>query len=257
MGTNLERPALDVSKYYKEGYVILKDFFNKDDIRLLREEAQQIFYNVCEDKKYTGDLLDKMKLLFTFDINAFQNCGKQAQHLVNLWKLSLQDRVIRTLHAVGLRFPNICTRPVLYFNHPDLAVKKLYHTVDAHQDWRSMQGSSNACVLWVPLVKMTKEIGCLQVLPKSHVHGLRTTSIDGGFGMVNLTAEEEEKMENVELEVGDALLFHSLLIHRSGNHTNNDIRWSCHFRYNDLEDKEFIRRGYVHPYIYRPVDELL
>ena len=34
-------------------------------------------------------------------------------------------------------------------------------------------------------------------------------------------------------------------------------RWSCHFRYNDLEDSTFINRKYAHPYIYKPSEELI
>lgn len=257
METTLGKQALDASSYHRDGYIVLKKFFHHDDVAIVRTEAIQVFTNICEKKQYNGGLLDQMKLLFQLDEKRFVNCGKQCQHLINLWKLSLQRRVIRLLREVGMKFPTVCTRPVLYFNHPALAKEKVYHTVDAHQDWRSMQGSSNACVLWVPLVKMTKEIGALQVLPGSHKDGLRTKEVLKGFGMVELTEDEEKRLVDLECEPGDAVLFHAMLVHRSGWHTNDEIRWSAHFRYNDLEDAEFIKRGYVHPYVYHPVAEIL
>jgi ectoine hydroxylase-related dioxygenase (phytanoyl-CoA dioxygenase family) len=116
-----------------------------------------------------------------------------------------------------------------------------------------MQGSSNACVIWVPLVDCSKELGALQVLPSSHKNGLQTTSVENGFGMVDV----DGTWTDLECKAGDAVIFHSMLVHRSGQHSSDNIRWSCHFRYNDLLDPAFIERGFVHPYIYEPVKELL
>lgn len=179
------------------------------------------------------------------------------QHLISLHKLSLNQKIVDLLKNIGLSFPNISTRPVLYFNHPNLAKEKVFHTVDAHQDWRSMQGSLNSVVMWLPLVDIDVSLGALQILPKSHLHGLRTDYIENGFGMVNLTPEEEKQLLNIEVELGDALLFSSFLIHQSGSNTTNSPRWSVHFRYNDLNEQTFISRKFVHAYTYKPNDELL
>jgi ectoine hydroxylase-related dioxygenase (phytanoyl-CoA dioxygenase family) len=156
-----------------------------------------------------------------------------------------------------LKTPIISTRPVLYFNHPKLAKQKVFHTVDAHQDWRSMQGSLNSVVIWIPLVDIKKELGALEILPKSHLDGLRTDHVENGFGMVSLSEEEKERIISVEINAGDVLLFSSFLIHQSGNNITNKPRWSCHFRYNDLDESTFIQRKFAHPYIYKPIEELI
>ena len=54
-----------------------------------------------------------------------------------------------------------------------------------------------------------------------------------------------------------ALFFSSLLVHQSGTNMSSSIRWSCHFRYNNLLEPTFIARGYPHPYLYRPQEELI
>lgn len=145
----------------------------------------------------------------------------------------------------------------MYFNHPKLAKEKVYHKVDAHQDWRSMQGSLNSIVIWIPLTDINRELGALQILPESHMQGLRTTKMQGGFGMVSLTEEEKNQLITVEVEAGDVLLFSSFLIHQSGENVSNKPRWSCHFRYNDLDEPTFITRKYAHAYIYKPVEHLI
>jgi phytanoyl-CoA hydroxylase len=60
----------------------------------------------------------------------------------------------------------------------------------------------------------------------------------------------------IEVKQGDLLLFSSFLVHRSGENTTDRIRWSCHFRYNNLADPTYVARKYHHNYIYRPNNEL-
>lgn len=257
----------DLEFYKKNGYLFLKDFFSKDDIKKVLDDAKGVFLRQFIEKKYISkctleDISDEvfndfLYRLFDEDMECLSNSGKQIQHLISLHSLSLQNKVIDLLKEMGLETPIISTRPVLYFNHPKLAKQKVFHAVDAHQDWRSMQGSLNSVVIWIPLVDINKDLGALEILPSSHLDGLRTDHVENGFGMVALSKEKEDKLISIEIKTGDALLFSSFLIHQSGNNITNKPRWSCHFRYNDLEDTTFIKRKYAHPYIYKPSEELI
>jgi phytanoyl-CoA hydroxylase len=255
------------SEYKKNGFFLLKDFFNKSKIEEILNDAKNIFLNQIIEKKYISnckledlkesEFNDYLYKLFTDFPDIISNCGKQIQHLISLHRLSLDKEIITVLKDLGIKFPNISTRPVLYFNHPKLAKKKVYHTVEAHQDWRSMQGSLNSIVIWVPLVDVDKDLGALKVLPGSHLKGLKTDEIIDGFGMVNVTREEKEKFKSIEVNSGDILIFSSFLVHESGINTTDSPRWSCHFRYNDLDEKTFIERNYPHSYIYKPIEDLI
>jgi ectoine hydroxylase-related dioxygenase (phytanoyl-CoA dioxygenase family) len=195
--------------------------------------------------------------LFKEDLTTLSNCGKQVQHLISLHQLSLNPKIIELLRAIGLKFPNVSTRPVMYFNNPKLSKEKVFHKVDAHQDWRSMQGSLNSVVIWIPLVDINKSLGALEILPGSHKLGLFTDHVHYGFGMVDLNEEQKKQLLPVEVETGDALLFSSFLVHQSGDNITDSPRWSCHFRYNDLAEETFINRGYPHAYLYKPTEELI
>jgi ectoine hydroxylase-related dioxygenase (phytanoyl-CoA dioxygenase family) len=197
-----------------------------------------------------------MYRLFEIDLQCFTNCGKQAQHLVSLHRLSLDDRIIEVLHELGLGFPNISTRPVLYFNAERLAKKEVYWRLSAHQDWRSMQGSLDAVVVWIPVVDVDRSLGALEVIPGSHRWGLLESDLVDGYGKVKEPLPTSNVVP-VEVERGDALFFSAFLVHRSGTNVTDAIRWSCHFRYNNLQEKTFIQRGFPHPYIYRPRAELI
>ncbi len=258
----------DIDFFQKNGYLLLKNFFLKEDIKNILLDAKTVFLKQFFEKGYLHNTLkiedisesvynDCLYRLFEDDIECLSNCGKQAQHLISLHALSIDQKIIDVLNNIGLKFPSISTRPVLFFNHPKLAKKKVFHTVEAHQDWRSMQGSLNAIVIWIPLIDINKDLGALEILPGSHLDGLRTNRIDYGFGMVKLTKEEEEKLISVEVKTGDILVFSSFLIHQSGNNISANPRWSCHFRYNDLDDTSFIKRKFAHAYIYKPKEELI
>ena len=118
-----------------------------------------------------------------------------------------------------------------------------------------MQGSLDSVVVWIPLTAIGKSLGALEIVPGSQRRGLLTSKVEDGFGLVD--AFRDDEFVPVETEVGDALFFSSFLVHRSGNNVTSSIRWSCHFRYNNLDEETFIRRGYPHPYIYKPDDRLI
>ena len=43
----------------------------------------------------------------------------------------------------------------------------------------------------------------------------------------------------------------------SGSNTSDKIRWSCHFRFNNLDEESFINRSFSHPYLYKSIDDLI
>ena len=268
MSLNINTDVGHQIKFYSEnGYILLKNFFQIHEVEIILRDAKNIFFRQFVHKGFTNaKVLEEISdsafdeflyQLFSEDLICISNCGKQAQHLISLHALSLHKKIIELLHVIGLASPVISTRPVLYFNHQRLAKEKVYYKVDAHQDWRSMQGSLNSVILWVPLIDISRELGALEILPGSHLQGLRADHIDHGFGMVTLSESEKAELMPIEVKKGEALLFSSFLIHQSGENITNSPRWSCHFRYNDLDEHSFITRKYAHPYTYKPTEELI
>ncbi len=255
-----------ISQLNTDGFCHLKGFFQPERVAGIRAEAMELFKNQildCSIRSSMDELSDEesfneaMYEFFASHMQRFIQCGKQVQHLMSLHRLGTDEKLEEALKQIGLGKPNICTRPVMFFNHPKLSTDPLYNSVTAHQDWRSMQGSLNSVVVWLPLVKVTEDIGTIKVLPGSHKQGLITDHVEKGFGMVELNDREREKLISVNAEVGDVVVFSSLLIHESGNNITDKPRWSCHFRYNDMKDKSFISRGYPNPYLYKPIEELV
>jgi hypothetical protein len=251
-----------INDYKRDGYVLRKSFFLREDIERVRHDAKNVFIAQMRARGILShatpseeEFESAMREYFASDMYGFVNCGKTCQHLVSLHRLSLSEAVMNELKLLGIQTPNICTRPVIYFNSRHLAKHEVYYKTPPHQDWRSMQGSLNAVVLWVPLVDVSVSLGALEIIPGSHRCGLQDSRQDEWFRSLEHT--DDRQFVPVEVETGDALFFSAFLIHRSGNNVTDAIRWSCHFRYNDLAERTFIERKYPNPYIYKPEQELV
>lgn len=251
-----------IESYCRDGFVVIKNFFNLSVLGALRSAAKSVFqaqmqHYVLTEERISDEASFERGLFSYFrkDLEGFINCGKTCQNLFELHCLGLDERIYASLQGFGLSRPVISTRPVMYFNSPHLAVDEAYHKTPPHQDWRSMQGSLNAVVVWVPLVDMPNALGPLQVIPGSHRWGLLESEPDTWFRRIN--GIREEQYVSLDVEVGDAVFFSAFLVHQSGDNRSDSIRWSCHFRYNDLDEPTFIERRYPSPYTYRPQQELI
>lgn len=254
---------INIQDFRTNGFLHLKNFFDKEKINSIKEEAIEIFKTIMKSKGMAVDFKNESEFnqalfqLFESDLNAVINVGKQIQHMIALHRLSVSEQITELLLKVGLEHPVVSTRPVLFFNHPRLAKQKHYYKVASHQDWRSMQGSLNSVVIWLPLMDIDISMGALKIVPKSHLAGLVANDLENGFGYVSKELYPSDQFIDVEVELGDALIFSSFLIHESGENVSDFPRWSCHFRYNDLKEKTFVERNYPHPYVYHPQKELI
>lgn len=263
----LGSPVTDAALFREQGFLLCKRFFDPAEVKRIQDEAKAVFS--AQMRRHgidpgpdasEAEFASAMFALFEADLAAFSNCGKQAQHLISLHRLSLDERITSVLAELGLDFPNVSTRPVLYFNHPKLAKKEVYWRLSLHQDWRSMQGSLDSVVVWLPLVDIDVSVGALEVIPGSHKRGLLEADLEDGYGHISREANEAidpNELVPVEVERGDALFFSTFLLHQSGTNVSDRLRWSCHFRYNNLAEASFVERGYPHPYLYRPEPQLL
>jgi hypothetical protein len=238
--------------FNRDGFLLKKNFLSKTNVKTILKSAKSVF------KPHLSPELtfkDGMVRLFNEDLNAFINCGKICQHTVDLHKLCVSDKMMSQIKKLGIESPVICTRPVLFFNSRSLAKSEVYYKTPPHQDWRSMQGSLNAIVVWVPLVDINIDLGALEVIPGSHKWGLVAGDLENGFGTCKDVSDDQ--FTSIKVEAGDVLFFSAFLVHRSGNNVTERIRWSCHFRYNDLNEATFKDRKYPCPYKYGPQPELI
>ena len=86
--------------------------------------------------------------------------------------------------------------------------------------------------LWIPLVEVNEDNGCLYIIPGSHnwslLKGQRETD-----NKVHTLEEVEQRGKPVALPMkqGDILLFSNLTFHASKLNTSSSVRWSVDLRY--------------------------
>jgi len=102
--------------------------------------------------------------------------------------------------------------------------------------------------IMIALTPANKENGCLQVIKRSHKlgrvnHGFSGEQVGADMVMVNHALSTLEHVY-VELEPGDALFFHSNLLHRSEANLSDHPRWSIISCYNSLSNHAFQRSQY-------------
>ncbi len=110
---------------------------------------------------------------------------------------------------------------------------------------------------WTALERVNKENGCLVVVPGSHRGGLLTHENPPDIEDLNMgyfgAADVEDQLErriHLEMEPGDTVFFHPVLLHGSGRNRTQGFRRaiSAHYTALDVEwvwkQEEFDRRHY-------------
>ena len=115
-----------------------------------------------------------------------------------------------------------------------------------HQDLRyfRLRPAGGIVAAWTALAPCTRETGCLAVLPGSHLGELRAHG-DPDWDYVNrafygVEGVDRAERVHVEMQPGDTLFFHPLLIHGSGRNRSDNFRRaiSAHFASSRCETDE-------------------
>ena len=115
-----------------------------------------------------------------------------------------------------------------------------------HQDLRyfRLRPADGIVAAWTALAPCTRETGCLAVLPGSHLGELRAHG-DPDWDYVNhafygVEGVDSARRVHVEMQPGDTLFFHPLLIHGSGRNRSDNFRRaiSAHFASSRCETDE-------------------
>ena len=221
--------------YNKNGYVVVKRLFDKCEINDILTQIFNVYNTYCKSSMTDHKIME----LFKVDNDGFIGCAHAAQSLLCLSRLQADDRIVNILKILGLSSPAINTRPLISISSRKTAINELYWRMPPHQDWPSTQGSINGVTVWIPLIDVTSDLGPLECVPQSHIIG-SLPHVDVGTPVLS----GDYKFDAVPMDAGDALFFSWFTIHRSGNNVSDKIRWTTHFRYNDLAEPTFIDRKY-------------
>ena len=223
---NFQLTRQQLADYNRDGYLIIRGFLKPDQIAKL--------YGIA-----TGDAtLSK----HAFDLNDLT--GKKTR--LTLWynpgddAYGLLTRSKRIVDSVNLLMEGRSS--VCHF-HSKLMQKepKVGGAWEWHQDFgywykNEFLYPDEMMSVMIAITEATKENGCLQVIGGSHKmgrieHGFSGEQVGASQHYVDL-ALKTMPLVYVELQPGDALFFHSNLLHRSEANLSDGPRWSLISVYN-------------------------
>lgn len=209
-----------IAAYHRDGYIIVKNFCSQEEV----------------DKMYSTALQDKAMENNALDLN--DQTGKKTR--LSLWFTPGNDvfgyltRSEKMVDAVANLLDS--DAPVCHF-HSKLMQKepKVGGAWEWHQDYgywykNQFMFPDQLVSVMIALTKANKENGCIQVIKGSHKlgrvnHGFAGEQVGADQTMVD-NALKTMELVYVEIEPGDALFFHSNILHRSEANLSNSPRWS-------------------------------
>ncbi|HZZ76375.1 MAG TPA: phytanoyl-CoA dioxygenase family protein [Puia sp.] len=211
-----------------------------EDIRLYHEQGYLIVKNFCSakeiDKLFSTALHDQAMQNNALDLNDLS--GKKTK--LSLWFTPGNDvfgyltRSEKMVHGVQQLLGN--SAAVCHF-HSKLMQKepRVGGAWEWHQDYgywykNQFMFPDQLISVMVALTPANKANGCLQVIKGSHKigrvnHGFAGEQVGADMEMVN-NALKTMDLVYTELEPGDALFFHSNILHRSEANLSDHARWS-------------------------------
>jgi ectoine hydroxylase-related dioxygenase (phytanoyl-CoA dioxygenase family) len=220
----------------RDGYLLLRGFFDRDALLQIRRRVLEI----CRE---TGWLLDdpspddaRVRL------QRSEVTGEQF-HAVMPRLFGLEE-VTAFFHAPPILevMHELIGEPVVPHIHKQVRIQfpvepgKPPQTTGAHQDFVYNQGSTEVYSCWVPVGDVPREAGGLEVLAGSHRHGVHEIrSVPAGSITYSVgDAEQAGEWIQPDYRLGDAILFHSLTVHRAPANYTNSLRISIDCRYQGI-----------------------
>ncbi|MEZ0327168.1 MAG: phytanoyl-CoA dioxygenase family protein [Fimbriimonas sp.] len=221
------------AQYQRDGYLILGKVLSDQDLKGLQDRIDAIMLGEA-DIDYSKVLMQLDSATGKYEDAPEQSMGHKGRSLAyrkiqNLehdrtFREYIEDDLYRELCAkvYGPETPIACFR-AMFMNKPAHQGTLL----PWHQDAWVYLDRQPEITVWTALDPATKANGCVQVIPGSHLLGRINKEHHSGF----LTDEQvekyckEEDSAYVELEAGEAVVFHNWLMHRSDvNRTDNSRR---------------------------------
>lgn len=215
-----------IADYHRDGYVIVKNF-------LQPEEVNKLYKIAIEDdavRKHAFDLNDqtgkktKLTLWYKPGDDAYGMLTKSRRLVESVDKLMDGDSAICHFHSKLMQ------------KEPKVGGAWEWHQDYGYWYKNEFLFPDQMISVMVAITEANKANGCLQVIKGTHKmgrieHGFAGEQVGASQHYVDLALKTKD-LVYVELMPGDALFFHSNLLHRSEANTSDTARWSLISCYN-------------------------
>jgi phytanoyl-CoA hydroxylase len=244
-------------QYLADGYVVARSILDRATLASINRELADLFaiqLRRLNQPVDPGDSREAFKSnavrLLKADVPTYIATARLTQDLPSVHRLLISEPILNFARQLGVALPVISTKPSIHYMTGDLKIPNGYHKSPPHQDWRSMQGSLDSVVFWLPLTPVSTRSNPLEVVPKSHLLGLLNTVEHIMTPTVSDGRITEQSYVPIVVEPGDVIFFSSFLVHRTSELDDGLVRIALSGRFNNAQEKTYVAHGYPMPYKY-------
>ena len=248
---------VDREAFLAEGYVVVRGLLDSRLLEIINAEMGELFAIQLRrlglpvtDGGGREAFLENAVRLLRADVATYISTARLTQMLPSANQLMISEPMVELARALGVSFPVISTRVSNHIMSDALKIPGGYHKSPAHQDWRSMQGSLDSIVLWVPTTPVTNRSHPLEVVPRSHLLGLLDTVDHIMTPTVSDPRVSDDAYVSLEMQPGDVVAFSTFMVHRTGERGDGTVRIAFSGRFNNAEEPAYVAHGYPTPYKY-------
>jgi hypothetical protein len=244
-------------QYLADGYVIARGVLDTAMLSSINKEIAELFAIQLRRLNLPvepGDSREAFKnnavRLLKADVPTYIATSRLTQDLPSVHRLLISEPILNFARQLGVALPVVTNKPSLHFMTSDLKIPNGYHKSPPHQDWRSMQGSLDSVVFWLPLTPVSTRSNPLEVVPKSHLLGLLDTVEHIMTPTVSDGRMTDESYVPIAVDPGDIIFFSSFMVHRTSEQDDGLVRIAASGRLNNALEKTYVEHGYPTPYKY-------
>jgi phytanoyl-CoA hydroxylase len=250
-----EAARADRQQFLAEGYVAVKAALDTSLLTTINREIAELFTIQLQRLQLPVDTGETREAftnnavrLLRADVPTYVSTARLTQYLPSVQRLLICDTIIELARNLGIELPVISTRPAIHFMTGALKIPNGYHKTPAHQDWRTMQGSLDSIVFWVPTTPVSANANPMEFVPKSHLLGLLDTVEHVMVPAVNDPRIAGDKFIPILAQPGDIIFFSSFMVHRTSGADDGLVRIALSGRFNNAREKTYVDHGYPTPY---------
>jgi hypothetical protein len=257
-----ERPLPDsaLASYAAHGFLKLPGFATPEQLRRFRDEAATMIGLVLAELGLSagGSRLDRfdrgLDLLLATDRARVGRLYQAARKLPSVYELITAPRVWAVMRQLmSTRLPGIYPGGTgVRMDHPGEDA----YLSPWHQEYPYNLTSDNAVTLWLPLVDVDETNGCLRLAPGTQRLGALPVRVRDALN-VRRNANDALEIDGLDAilarytevtvpaRAGDAVVFHTFLLHRSQPNRSVGTRWTLQARYFDFLNPTAVRHDWV------------
>ena len=235
----------EVSRFHDDGYLLLEDVLDENDLGPVIEEYAEIIAERAEGLHKAGKVSDT---------HADKSFTERLFHLaIEAPQVTADLDIMRARGEATFNFlknPKILDIAESFVGseivcNPIQHIRAVLPRQESQRDPTPWHQDAGVCwpdtdpyfmlTIWIPIVDATLENGCLQVLPGSHKMGLFTHA----WGEGGLLVPPEHQPPNLTpkalpIQAGGVILFHNYTLHSAKPNESKTVRWSFDLRYHDV-----------------------